>query len=62
MITMFWEQARISCVLDTKSAYKGNRDVLKGASGRIHPLYEGMPKYTCHYVPKFSKQANLENL
>jgi hypothetical protein len=21
-----------------------------------------MPKHPCHYVPKFSKQANIENL
>jgi hypothetical protein len=54
-------------VLGTKSVYKGKYLsqrwilVLKGTSDKIHPLFKGLLKHSCHYIPKFSKQNNLEN-
>jgi hypothetical protein len=35
---------------------------LYGAPGRTHPLLKERPKYSCHYVLKFSKWANRETL
>jgi hypothetical protein len=51
--------------LGTRSVYKGNylsqiwTPVLKGASGRTHPLFNGCSDIYV-IMPKFNEQVNLE--